>query len=275
MKAYLLLPILIVITAVFPKEYKRIVSLTPLFSKQIYLLGAEERLIANTTYCNFSEDSKNKEKIGNLVQINIEKILSLNPDLVLASTMTKPNLLKKLENLGISVKVIKTAIDFSEICEQIIDIGRYCGKLDSAKQIVKRVELEIKKVKNLTKDLKKKKVFMQIGAKPLFTIIKNTFIDEMITFSGGQNIVTQTNTGIYSREKVVEKNPEYIIIATMGIVGEKESIAWKKYTSIEAVKNDNIFIVDSYKYLSPGPFQFVEAVKGMLHILHPNLGIEK
>ena len=267
--------ILIITSILFSKEYKRIISLAPSFSKQIYLLGAEDRLIANTTYCDFSEDSRKKEKIGNLVQINVEKIISLNPDLVLASTMTKPNLLKKLENLGISVKIIKTATNFNKICDQIINIGKYCGKLDSAKQIVKQVKFELEKIKNITKDFKKKKVFMQVGAKPLFTVIKNTFVDEMITLGGGENVVTQTNTGIYSREKVIEKNPEFIIIATMGIVGKKESSAWKKYTSIEAVKNDNIFIVDSYKYLSPGPFQFVEAVKGMLHILHPDVKIEK
>ena len=261
--------------SLFSKEYSRIITLAPSYTKQIYLLGAQDKIIANTIFCNYPDDAKKKEKIGSLIQIDIEKILILKPDIVLASTMTKPKQIKKMRNLGINVVLMSSPRSFNDICSQFLELADYCGKFVDASKIIENVKIDVENIMKKTEKLTSKTVFMQVGAKPLFSVIRDTFVNEIITMAGGENVVTQTNTGIYSREKVIEKNPEFILIATMGIVGNDEKNKWEKYKSIEAVKQKNIYIVDSYKYLSPEPIQFASAVKGMAKILHPEIDFKE
>lgn len=262
---------LICLNTILATTYQRIISLAPSFTKQLYLLNAEDKLIANTTYCNFPKEAKNKPKIGSMVQIDIEKIVSLKPDLVLATGMTKPRLINNLSRLGIKVIIINSPNNFDEICKDLIQIGSLCGNSLKANKIVKQAKLDFIKVKKLISSVKKKKIFMQVGSKPLFAVIPGNFIDEMINLAGGINVVTQKSTGIYSREKVLIDNPEFILITTMGIAGTQEKKIWKKYKSIEAVKKNNIFLIKSQKLLSPTPSEFIESVKLLSKIINPTL----
>jgi len=136
------------------------------------------------------------------------------------------------------------------------------------------VKEKVKSVKDKTKGLKKTKVFIQIGTKPLFTAGKNSFVNDFIEFAGGTNIAKDTEVGIYSREKVLEENPDVIIIVTMGIRGIKEKEIWQRYKNINAVKNKRIYIIDSYKICSPTPISFVETLKELIKILHPEIEVE-
>ena len=86
------------------------------------------------------------------------------------------------------------------------------------------------------------------------------------------NIAHETSHGHYSREEVLTKNPDVIIIVNMGITGLNEKKTWENYRTIKAVKNKRIFIVDSYKFCSPTPITFVEALRETVKILHPTPG---
>ena len=208
---------------------KKIISLSPLITESIYLLGAGDILIANTVYCTRPEDAKTKEKIGTLLEINIEKIVSLNPDLVLASSLTRPKQLEKLKILGYKVIQFTYAKSFNEICEQFIYLGELIGKKENALNIIKDIKIQIEKIKSITASLPKKNVFIQVGVKPLFTVSKDTFINDFIEFSGGINIASDSKAGVYSREKVIASNPDIIIIVLMGIEGDKEKKIWQNF----------------------------------------------
>jgi len=106
---------------------QRIVSLGPLNTENIYLLGAGDRLVGNTSYCVRPEAAKAKEKIGSVMQISIEKILSLQPDLILATGLTQPQQLKKLQELGLRVVQVQQPASFSEICKEFIRLGQARG----------------------------------------------------------------------------------------------------------------------------------------------------
>ena len=99
-----------------PAYPQRIVSLGQTITERIYLLGAQDRLIANTVYCVVPEEAKTKEKVGTLLQFNIEKIISLKPDLVLASNLARSKQLRKLKELGIPVIKFSYPTSFSGIC---------------------------------------------------------------------------------------------------------------------------------------------------------------
>lgn len=257
---------------------RRIVSLGPLNTENVYLLGAEERLIANTVYCVKPPAAKEKEKIGTLLQANIEKIVSLKPDLVLATSLTRPRQIAKLESLGIKVVQFAQPANFDDICEQFIELGRLLGREKKARAIVDEARRTVASIYQKTADQPRKKVFLQVGTRPLFSSVANSFTNDFIILGGGQNIAQRNLQGIYSREKVVAQNPDLIIVAIMGtegVSGENEKQKWTRYASINAVKTDNIHIVDPNLVCSPSPQTFVRALRKITSLIHPEVVIDE
>lgn len=253
---------------------KRVISLSPIITETIYLLNVQDLLIANTTYCNMPEEAKFKEKIGSVIQMNIEKIISLRPDLVIASPLSREKQIKILENHHIKVVKIKNPQTFPQMCDITMKIGRAMGQADLAEKIIKDATREVEKIKFKTDDLAKKKVFIQIGLKPLHSANKETFINEYITYGGGINIAENEKSGIYSREKVLKENPDIIFIATMGSskkAGEIEKQRWMEFSSLSATKKNQIYVLDPELILSPTPVTFVKGLNQIVSFIHPML----
>ena len=179
--------------------------------------------------------------------------------------------LEKLENLKIPVVRFNYPKSFSEICRHLLRLGEIIGERDKAEKVIYDVKRDVSEIRNKTEQLPKKRVFIQIGIKPLFTVTKDSFLNDYIEFCGGANIALDEKSGVYSREKVLEWNPDVIIITTMGIAGVKEKEGWMKYRSIAAVRNNSIHIVDPDKVCSPTPVTFVEALKEIVEIVHPGI----
>jgi len=242
--------------------------LGPALTEQLYLLGAENKLVGVTTYCQRPVDAQKKEKVGTVLQANLEKVIYLEPDLVLATPLTNLKTIEKLKSLGVEVAILLTARNFSQICEEFLELGRIVGREKMAKEIIRQAKIEVDSLREKVKNLHKVKVFIQIGAKPLFTVTDDSFFNDFIEFAGGINIGHGAKSGIYSREKVLEDNPDVIIIVTMGIVGKEEKEIWRNFETLNAAKNNRIFIVDSDRFCSPTPVSFVQALEEMVKILH-------
>jgi len=253
----------------------RVISLGPVLTKTIYLLGAGDRLIGDTTYCE-DPPTTPKEKIGSLIQVNVEKIISLKPDLVLASQFTKEKQIRILRQFNIRVEPFKNPKTFEEICTNTLRLGRLIGASDKAEKIIATARARLAKVQDLIAGLPPKKVFIQIGIKPLHTANEKSFVNEFIRFSGGINIAAHQNSGVYSREKVVEQNPDVILISTMGSsksAGITEKQQWMSFNSMGAVKHKAIYLLDSEIICSPTPLIFARGVREIAGLLHPSLNI--
>ncbi|NWF99304.1 MAG: ABC transporter substrate-binding protein [Nitrospirae bacterium] len=246
---------------------QRIISLAPSITEELYLLGIENRIIGVTTYC---KKPIQAQKVGTIIEVNIEKVISLQPDLVLATSLTNPKAKEKLKNLGIKVITFPSAKNFREICEQFLELGKIVGREKKAEEIVYRAKKTVSSLKQKVKELPKPKVLVQVGAKPLWVAPEDSFVNDLIESAGGINIVVDSKTGLYSREEVLKQNPDVIIITTMGIVGKEEKKIWQKYKTISAVRNNRIYIVDSDRFCSPTPVSFVDTLKEMVNILHPH-----
>jgi len=253
---------------------QRIVSLGPIITEMIYLLKADKQLIADTTYCIVPEDAKNKEKIGSMIEMNVEKILSMRPDLVLASPLSKKKQLSMLENLGVRVRPMENPKTFSEMHQLTMTMGKLLGKEDNPRNVIDSAKKNVDSILSVTRNLPKKRVFMQIGIKPLHTASRDTFLNEYIEYAGGINIASLEKTGVYSREKVLKDNPDVIFITTMGsaeTAGEQEKETWMRYPSLKAARNKEIHILDSYLVCSPTVDKFATTVKKIAQILHPEI----
>ncbi len=252
---------------------ERIISLGPVITDMIYLLNAQERLIGVTIYCVIPA-AEPKEIIGSVMLMNIEKIIALAPDLVVANALTSQDQIKVLKKHGITVIKFTTPKSFLEICQHLLDLGAIIGRHKKAIEIVNNAKYEVNKIKSNVKNLEKRKVFIQIGMKPLKTAAKDTFINEYIEFAGGKNIAFNATNGIFSREQVIQENPDIIFIATMGSskkAGKTEKQSWMRFKFLKSYKNNEIHILDPDIVCSPTPVIFAQGLKDFYHYIHPEL----
>jgi len=251
----------------FSQVADRIVSLAPSLTNMIYLLQAQEKLIGCTNYC--LEGVRDKVPVvANAIDVNVEKVLLLKPDLVLVTALTKPATVDAIKKLGIKVAMFPSAHSYKGICDQFIELGKYTGKQRLAMEIVKEQEARLARLKKQIPAGPKPKVFFEIGAKPLFTAIPNTFMNDFITYAGGINIATKVNTGSITRENVIIKNPDVIVIVTMGVIADEEKKTWEKYKSLSATQNNRIFSVDPYKSCGPNPVTFMDILEELINKMY-------
>ena len=269
------LSILAVLAAAVPgfcgqESAGRVISLSPLITEILYLVDAGDCLIGNTTYCEVPEAAKLKDKIGSVTQVNIEKIIRLQPDRVIAGPLSREKQLKALENHGIRVMRTGTPKTLEQICDLTRLIGDTVGRRERAREIVRGAQKEAAAILEWTRTLEKPRVFVQIGLKPLHSANRDSFIHEYIRYAGGINIAENEASGIYSREKVLERDPEIILIAVMGTSEnsagpEKES--WMGFKGISAVKAGRVHVLDPDMICSPTPVTFVRGLKTLLPLI--------
>jgi len=253
--------------SVFGQTPTRIVSLAPSLTKNVYFLEQQHKLVGCTSYCDTAV-ANGKEVVASAVKVNIEKVISLKPDLVITTTMTNPETLDMLKKFNIRVETFPTAKSFDEICKQTIRLGQIIGAESNAKRIVTQSETKIKSLASSTRKDKSPSVFFQIGAKPLFTVIPGTFMNDYILLAGGKNVVTTPKTGTITREAVIASNPDVIFIVTMGIVGNEEKNVWESYSTLSAAKNKKIFIIDSNDACTPTPVTFVKTLERVINLIY-------
>jgi iron complex transport system substrate-binding protein len=247
---------------------QRIISLGTSLTEELYLLGVEDRIVGTTIYCDRPPQAKAKEKVGTVTEVDLEKIVGLKPDLVLATSLTNLQAVEKFKRLGLKVLIFPQPRSFSSLCEDFLKLGRAVGKEKEAVEIVDQAKRRVRLIEDKVKALARPKVFVQIGARPLYTVTRDSFINDFVELAGGINIAAGAKSGLYSREKVLKDNPEVVIIATMGLVGEEEKKMWQKFKTLNAVKNNRINIIDSYTLCSPTPVSFTETLEEMVKIIH-------
>ncbi len=261
-------------TTAINKFPQRIISLGPINTENIYLLGAEDRLVANTSYCIRPEAARQKEKIGSVMQISIEKILSLQPDLILATDLSPPQQLQKLRDLGLKVVQFHQATSFQQICDQFIALGQLLGTEDLARTVVAQAQDKVAAVKQQVAGLPRQKVFLQIGTQPLVGALQNTFTNDFILLGGGMNIIDDQSSGKTKNEKVIAQNPDVIIIAIMGnesgLAGQEKQ-KWQAIPVIKAVQDKRVHVLDPYLACSPSPTTFAQTLSVVSRLIHPEL----
>ena len=247
---------------------QRIISFYPALTEEIYLLGAQDKLIGCTIYCQRPPETKKKEKIGTVMDINLEKVFSLQPDLVLTAPLTDPKAQDKLKNLGIKVITLPIPNNFNDICNQFLRLSSLLNKENNAEKIITTAKNKIQALQTRIDGVAKPRVFFQIGVNPLVTVNKDSFLNDFIELAGGVNVTRELKNTLYSREKVLTDNPDVIIIATMGIMGEEEKKIWQTFKTIKAVKDGRIHLFDAFSICSPTPISFVENLQTLAKILH-------
>jgi iron complex transport system substrate-binding protein len=196
-----------------PVHPRRIISLAPSLTETLYAIGLGEEIVGVTTYCDYPAAALSKEKVGDTLTPNLERIIALKPDLVLITTSSQlENLARKLDGLSIPMFVV-AARDVREIVDSIRTIGEVTGAVSRAVEVAAEMERRIQMVEKRVRDLPRLKVLYILQNRPLITAGRNTFINDLINIAGGVSISGQ-ETAEYpqlSRESVLLRAPEVLV----------------------------------------------------------------
>jgi iron complex transport system substrate-binding protein len=252
--------------------YRRIVSLGPLITKNLYLLGAGERLVGDTIYCNQPRAAADKAKVGSVMEVSVERVVALHPDLVLATGLTRAEQVKALQSLGLHVVCFKTPRSFEQMCAQFIELGVLLDQEARARDQVAHCRSQVERVASRVRGLPRSRVLLQVGTQPIFAAIGNTFPHELIELGGGSNILANQSSGRVGIEQVMVGDPEVILIAIMGSEygsGAKLRQQWFRFPTISAVRQGRVHVVDPELFCSPSPADFILALDIAASLIHP------
>jgi len=233
------------LAAVIPAVPGRIISMAPSNTEILFALGLEGKVAGVSSFCDFPAAAKKKEKIGDFMAPNLEKILFLKPDLVLAGGGVQKDLAIKLSALNIPTLTFYPK-NINELLKDITQIGRATGKETVALLYIEKLKARIEKVKTAAaRSNKKPKVYFEIWNQPFTTAGKGSFVQELITLAGGINIFSETDKTFpeISGEEIIKRDPDIIITAYMEKKGKmKQEIAGRSgWGSISAVKEGRIY----------------------------------
>ncbi|ODA15195.1 iron ABC transporter substrate-binding protein [Geobacillus thermoleovorans] len=255
-------------------EPKKIVSLIPSNTEIAYALGLGDKIVGVSDFDNYPEDVKTKTKIGGM-EFNVEKIISLKPDLVLAHASSAHNSrdgLKQLKDAGITVLVVNDAKSFDDVYASIELIGKATGTTDKAKQVIDEMKEKLAQIQEKAKQIpadKQANVWIEVSPPPqLYTAGKGTFMDEMLQVISAKNVAgSLEGWPMVTEEKAVAYKPD-VIITTYG--GAKQVFARAAWKDVPAVKNKRVYDVNTDLVSRPGP-RLVEGVEELAKAVYPDV----
>lgn len=256
-------------------EPQRIISLAPSHTETLFALGLGERVVGVTTFCDYPEEAKSKEKVGEFATVDLEKIVSLNPDLVLAASLHSQSVVPALRERGLNVLILE-ATNVPTTLDKIMTTGKATGRTQEAEALVKGIQDKLDGVAaKIATASQKPRVFWELDAM-LYTAGKDSFIDGLITLGGGDNIGARLDSEWpqLNLEALIANDPEVIVLADHGTAGGESAekvLARPGWGELKAVKNGKIIEVEDVNLISrPGP-RVGEAVEYVARALHPEL----
>lgn len=246
----------------------RIVAVTPADCEILYELGVGETVVGRGTYCDWPQQVTQVPVVEAGAGLNVEQIISLSPQLVVMGDMGQTEeQVQALEKAGVKV-LVSDAHNIAGTYETIEMLGKATGKNAEALALVMEMKNAFEAIRAKSKN-SGKTVYFEVSPLEygLWSAGKNTFMDEIAAMLGLTNIFADlTDWGEVSEEQVIERNPDYIVTVTMyfgeGPTPEEEILSRKGWESIGAVKNKQVFRVDSDSISRPGP-RLTEAAEAL------------
>ncbi len=257
---------------------RRIVSLAPSITETLFALGLDSEIVGVTMLSNYPEAANAKPRVGTFVNISLERVVSLNPDLVIGTADgNRKETVDQLEGMGIPVYVVDPS-NLSEIFDMILSIGKITGRERQSEMLVEGLRARIARIALSVKKSDRPHVFMQIGISPIISVGSDTLHSELIDRAGGVNVYGETSTR-YPRcsiEDIIVRQPDIIIVSSMKRGGDFYSVrdGWKKWTTIPAVRDGRIHIIDTDLIDHASP-RIVDGLEKIAEIIHPDLFAKK
>lgn len=258
-------------TVLVAAKIDRLISLAPNLTEIVFEIDAGDRLVGNTTYCDYPEQAKTVPKVGDTLQPNLERILALRPQLILISTSSQLEVFtKQLQEHQIPVYVTDPH-DLEGVFRSIENLGQLLNRPEQAEQLLTKLRSRSAAVEQSVKDRKPVRVFYQLSAEPLYTAGRDAFVTDLIKRAGGLSVTADVPEAWprYSEESAVAARPEAIILPTGGSMGQANSDVAAGLKKSPAVMNGKVFKIDGDFLVRPGP-RAVGGLEALARVLHPD-----
>jgi iron complex transport system substrate-binding protein len=253
---------------------QRIIALAPSVAEILFFLGLGERVVGVTDFCTYPAEAARKPRVGSFIHMNVEKIIYLKPDLVVATAEgNRPELLALLEQARIKTYVVNPK-SVAQAIECVREVGRVCGVEERAGALAADLQARIDRVVGRTPLGNRPSVLFQINLKPIMTVNRNTLHHDLIRSAGGKNLfmdepLTYPRIGL---EEVIRRRPNVIIISSMERGGRFEEARreWMRWKAVPAVRDGRVFLIDSDITDRASPRVLV-GIERMARMLHPEV----
>jgi len=255
-----------------PLKVDRIVSLAPNLTEIVYAVGAGDRLVGDTEYCDYPAAAKSVAKVGDTVHPSIERIIALKPQVVLVSTASQLEAFtKQLDDQQIAVYVTNPQ-RLEDIYRSINTLGDLLGDRNQTTALLNDLHRRADAIEKATTAAKPVKVFYQVSGEPLYTIGREAYLTDLIKRAGGISVTADVPGAFprFSDEAALAAKPEAIILPTGGSMGSANSEAAGALRKSPAVLNNRVYRINDDHLSRPGP-RLVDGLEEMARALHPEL----
>lgn len=256
---------------------ERIVSLAPSNTEILFALGLGEKVVGVTEFCDYPAAAKDIEIIGGFAVVDIEAVVAIEPDLILATQIHQAEVLPALERLGLTVVTLDPR-SLDEVLESITLVGEITGKQEETSRLITEMSNRIRAITDKTVSLldeQRPRVFYVMWHDPLMTVGTDTRIHELIEKAGGVNIIQNTEGyPMISLEVLIEANPQ-VIIAGSGI-GEDADLPFQfsstesRLKDVDARVNNRVYEINTDLVGRPTP-RIIDGLEQLAKFIHPEI----
>ena len=255
-----------------PQHIDRIVSLAPNLTEIVYFVGAGDRLVGDTEYCDYPAEAKKVAKIGDTMHPSVERIIALKPQIVLVSTASQLEAFtKQLDQQQIAVYVTNPR-NLDEVFRSISTLGDLFGTKEQADKLVADLRRRSDAVTAAVSATKPIAVFYQVSDQPLYTIGRESFLTDLVRRAGGISATADVPGAFprFSDEAALAARPEAIILPTGGSMGNANAKIAAPLKNSPAALNNRIYKINDDYLSRPGP-RLIEGLEEMARALHPEV----
>lgn len=263
-------------TVTIEKKPERIVSLAPVNTEILFALGLGDKVVGVTEFCNYPPEAVNKDKVGGMTTVSVERVIKLNPDLVLALNLNGDETVDKLDDYFPVFVIDQQKVErIEDIFTRIELVGKMTGEEERANALVAEMRKRVEEITNKTKGKEEVKVAYIVWHNPIWVTGGGNFQNDPIEKAGGENIFSDIEDwGTVSLETLIERNPDVIIVSGGHGAAEMKPYDFimtdKRLEVINARKNGRVCSIDADIINRPGP-RIVEALEEIAQCLQPDL----
>lgn len=245
---------------------RRVISMAPNLTEAVFAIGAGQKLVGRTAYCDYPPEAARIPVTGQYESINYEMILASKPDLILMTFAGNTDAsYRKLKELGLKPFVLE-ATTIAQVINSIDTVGMLLGEVERAHLVSNRLRERIDSIRSRTAGRQRIRTFVVIDKSPLITVSRG-FLSEALEIAGGENIASGTGMAYpqYSREELLRQDPEVILIpggSTAGSPLEELLRLYPEWKNLSAVRQQRVYTIPQEYLIRPGP-RIVDGIERM------------
>lgn len=263
-RIFLILTLVLAVAGAAWAAPQRIVSLAPSITENLFALGVGDRVVGVTSWCDYPEEAKGKTVIGDALSLNLELLLSLEPDLIVGDASLVQSHLESLKGFGIPTYVIAPT-SIAEVQTALVELGAAVGAAEQGKELARAMEEKLTELTSSVKRSFRPRVWIEVWNDPLMTAGPGSFMHELIELAGGENIAGDADTAwpMFSEELVIERDPQVIILTSYNLEEVLNRPAWQGTT---ALKTGCVYEVNPDLYSRTTP-RMLDALSELISLL--------